>query len=50
MNHNKWGIGTIVSVEGSGDDMELKIAFPSPIGIKHLLAKFAPISKHTGGV
>lgn len=50
VNHNKWGIGTIVSVEGSGDDMELKIAFPSPIGIKHLLAKFAPISKHTGGV
>lgn len=43
--HKKWGIGTVVSVKGSGDDKELDIAFPSPIGIKRLLAKFAPIQK-----
>lgn len=43
--HKKWGTGMVVSVKGSGDDLELDIAFPNPIGIKRLLAKFAPIEK-----
>jgi DNA helicase II / ATP-dependent DNA helicase PcrA len=43
--HKKWGTGTVVSVKGSGDGMELDIAFPSPTGIKRLLAKFAPVEK-----
>lgn len=43
--HGKWGIGTVVSVKGEGEGIELDIAFPSPIGIKRLLAKFAPIKK-----
>lgn len=43
--HGKWGTGTVVSVKGSGEGMELDIAFPSPTGIKRLLAKFAPIQK-----
>ena len=42
--HNKWGIGTIVSVKGSGEEVELKIAFPGQ-GIKALMQKYAPISK-----
>ena len=42
--HGKWGVGTVVSVKGSGDGLELDIAFPS-MGIKRLLAKFAPITK-----
>lgn len=45
VNHKKWGQGTIVRVQGEGDDMELDIAFPAPTGIKRLLAKFAPITK-----
>lgn len=43
--HKKWGIGTVVSAKGEGDGVELDIAFPSPTGIKRLLAKFAPITK-----
>ena len=43
--HKIWGTGTVVSVKGTADDMELDIAFPNPIGIKRLLAKFAPIEK-----
>ncbi|MUG68360.1 DNA helicase PcrA [Paenibacillus campinasensis] len=43
--HGKWGTGTIVSVKGSGNDMELQIAFPAPVGVKRLLAGFAPITK-----
>jgi DNA helicase-2/ATP-dependent DNA helicase PcrA len=43
--HGKWGIGTVVSVKGQGEGTELDIAFPSPVGIKRLLAKFAPITK-----
>ncbi|WP_018664436.1 DNA helicase PcrA [Heyndrickxia acidiproducens] len=43
--HKKWGIGTVVSVKGEGKSIELDIAFPSPVGIKRLLAEFAPITK-----
>ncbi|QAY67823.1 DNA helicase PcrA [Paenibacillus protaetiae] len=43
--HGKWGEGTIVSVKGTGSDTELQIAFPAPVGIKRLLASFAPITK-----
>lgn len=43
--HNKWGTGTVVSVKGEAGSVELDIAFPSPTGIKRLLAEFAPITK-----
>ncbi|GED16467.1 DNA helicase PcrA [Aneurinibacillus migulanus] len=43
--HGKWGTGTVVSIKGSGQDLELTIAFPNPTGLKKLLAKFAPIEK-----
>ncbi|OBZ07831.1 ATP-dependent DNA helicase PcrA [Bacillus sp. FJAT-27264] len=45
VSHGKWGIGTIVSVKGTGNDTELQIAFPAPVGVKRLLAGFAPIAK-----
>ncbi|WP_093137630.1 DNA helicase PcrA [Salinibacillus kushneri] len=45
VQHKKWGEGTVVKVQGSGDEMELDIAFPAPVGIKRLLARFAPITK-----
>ncbi|MCZ0702890.1 DNA helicase-2/ATP-dependent DNA helicase PcrA [Natronobacillus azotifigens] len=44
-DHKKWGVGTVVKVSGSGESMELDIAFPAPTGIKRLLARFAPITK-----
>ncbi|MEF3303437.1 ATP-dependent DNA helicase PcrA, partial [Paenibacillus sp. GYB003] len=45
VSHGKWGTGVVVAVKGSGDDTELQIAFPAPVGVKRLLAKFAPIVK-----
>lgn len=44
-SHKKWGVGTVVKVQGEGEAMELDIAFPAPTGIKRVLAKFAPITK-----
>ena len=44
VSHKKWGTGTVVSVTGSTNDQELKVAFPAE-GIKQLLAAFAPITK-----
>lgn len=44
VQHKKWGQGMVVSVNGSGNDMELDIAFPNE-GVKRLLAQFAPITK-----
>ena len=43
-HHNKWGIGTVVAVKGSGEEVELKIAFPGQ-GVKGLMQKYAPIEK-----
>ncbi len=42
--HAKWGTGTVVEVRGSGNNQELKIAFPGQ-GIKVVLASMAPIVK-----
>ncbi|MDO4903300.1 MAG: DNA helicase PcrA [Limosilactobacillus sp.] len=42
--HKKWGQGTVVKVSGTGNDMELDIAFPDN-GVKRLLASFAPIER-----
>jgi DNA helicase II / ATP-dependent DNA helicase PcrA len=44
VKHKKWGTGTVVKVTGTGEDMELDIAFPNE-GLKRLLAAFAPIEK-----
>ncbi|WP_056998550.1 DNA helicase PcrA [Fructilactobacillus fructivorans] len=44
VKHKAWGTGTVVKINGTGEDMELDIAFPEK-GIKRLLAAFAPISK-----
>lgn len=42
--HGKWGIGTVVSVKGEGEEIELQIAFPNQ-GVKGLMQKYAPIEK-----
>ncbi|MGV3488721.1 MAG: DNA helicase PcrA [Tuberibacillus sp.] len=43
--HKKWGEGTVVGMKGEGNSLELDIAFPKPVGIKRVLASFAPIEK-----
>lgn len=45
VSHAKWGVGVIVSVKGEGTDTELQIAFPAPVGLKRLLAAFAPVTR-----
>ncbi|MFD1672956.1 DNA helicase PcrA [Agrilactobacillus yilanensis] len=44
VTHKKWGIGTVVKVNGTGENAELDIAFKEQ-GVKRLLAAFAPIQK-----
>ncbi|MCM0582838.1 DNA helicase PcrA [Weissella diestrammenae] len=44
VRHKKWGVGTVVKVNGVGEDQELDVAFES-MGIKRLLAAFAPITR-----
>ena len=46
VQHKAWGIGTVVKVSGTGEDVELDIAFKDQ-GIKRLLAAFAPIKRVT---
>src|ERR1700722_16878376 len=45
VNHDSYGLGTVLSVEGRGDDPEAKIAFGGDYGIKHLVLRYAPIEK-----
>lgn len=44
VEHRKWGIGTVVQIEGTGDDLAVTVAFPEE-GLKKLMASFAPIKK-----
>ncbi len=44
VSHKKWGMGTVVRITGEGDRQELDVAFAG-MGIKRLLASFAPIEK-----
>jgi DNA helicase II / ATP-dependent DNA helicase PcrA len=45
VNHDSYGLGRVLSVEGRGDDPEAKIDFGGDYGIKHLLLRYAPIEK-----
>jgi len=42
VEHAKYGRGTVLRVEGSGDDTKLTVSFPG-YGLKKLIAKFAGI-------
>ena len=44
VNHPKWGIGTVVTKEGSGAEAQVKIAFPG-LGIKSLILAYANLEK-----
>jgi len=45
VNHDAYGLGTVLSVEGRGDDPEAKIDFGGDYGVKHLVLRYAPIEK-----
>ncbi len=45
VTHDSYGLGTVVSVQGSGDDPEAKIDFGGEYGVKHLVLRYAPIEK-----
>jgi len=44
VQHAKFGTGVIVKTDGSGEDMEVSVAFPQN-GIKTFILKYAPIRK-----
>jgi DNA helicase II / ATP-dependent DNA helicase PcrA len=45
VNHDKFGLGTVVSTDGFGDSAEAKIDFGGSYGVKHLVLRYAPIEK-----
>jgi DNA helicase II / ATP-dependent DNA helicase PcrA len=45
VTHDTYGLGTVVSVQGSADDPEAKIDFGGEHGLKHLVLRYAPIEK-----
>jgi DNA helicase-2/ATP-dependent DNA helicase PcrA len=44
VSHPKWGVGTIISKEGSGADAQVKVAFAG-LGIKSLILGYANLEK-----
>ncbi len=44
VNHPKWGVGTVVTKEGAGEEAQVKIAFPG-LGIKSLILAYANLEK-----
>ena len=45
VEHRKWEFGVVTGMSGEGENVELMIMFPEPIGEKKLLVKYAPIQK-----
>ncbi|MBO0821904.1 MAG: ATP-binding domain-containing protein, partial [Nocardiopsaceae bacterium] len=45
VTHDKFGLGTVVSANGSGDNAEAKIDFGGDYGLKHLVLRYAPLEK-----
>jgi DNA helicase-2/ATP-dependent DNA helicase PcrA len=45
VTHDSYGLGTVLSLQGSGDDPEAKIDFGGEYGVKHLVLRYAPIEK-----
>ncbi len=45
VNHDKFGLGTVVSADGYGDNAEAKIDFGGSYGVKHLVLRYAPLEK-----
>ena len=45
VTHDKFGLGTVVSTDGHGDEAEAKIDFGVDYGVKHLLLRYAPLEK-----
>jgi DNA helicase-2/ATP-dependent DNA helicase PcrA len=45
VTHDKFGLGTVVSADGRGDDAEAKIDFGGDYGVKHLVLRYAPLEK-----
>ena len=44
VTHQKFGLGTVVSVSGAGEKSEATIDFGSA-GVKRLLLRYAPVEK-----
>jgi DNA helicase-2/ATP-dependent DNA helicase PcrA len=45
VTHDKFGLGTVVSADGYGQDAEAKIDFGGEYGVKHLVLRYAPLEK-----
>jgi DNA helicase-2/ATP-dependent DNA helicase PcrA len=45
VNHDKYGLGTVLSADGHGTDAEAKVDFGGDYGVKHLLLSYAPLEK-----
>ena len=45
VTHDKFGLGTVVSTDGYGDEAEAKIDFGGDYGVKHLVLRYAPLEK-----
>jgi len=45
VNHDAFGVGTVVATAGMGDSAEATIAFGGEVGTKRLLLRYAPVEK-----
>ncbi|MGQ9497093.1 MAG: UvrD-helicase domain-containing protein [Desulfotomaculales bacterium] len=44
VRHRMWGEGVVISLEGMGDDAQVRVAFPQQ-GVKTLLLRYAPLER-----
>ena len=44
VRHKIWGVGTVLEVIGEGQNMQMKIQFPTK-GVRQVVVKYAPLEK-----
>jgi len=45
VNHDSFGLGTVLLVDGTGDRTKIRVDFGADVGEKDLMVRFAPIEK-----
>lgn len=45
VNHDRYGVGVVLTIEGPNDEPEAKVDFGEEVGVKHLILHFAPLTR-----
>jgi DNA helicase-2/ATP-dependent DNA helicase PcrA len=45
VTHDKFGMGKVIAIAGSGPNAQVTVDFGNPVGQKRLLLRYSPVTK-----